>query len=160
MIFVLAVLLICQQFFLAPVTVKGVSMEPTFENNNKLIVNKLEKVNRFDMIVFHAPDADKNYIKRVIGLPGDKIVFKNDHLYINGQYYKEPYLEKEKEELYLGGLLTGDFEAAVPKGCIFVMGDNRKNSSDSRIFGAIKEDSVIGIVDFRYYPIQSMGSPD
>ena len=76
-------------------------MYPTFEDSNRVILNKISDVDRFDMIVFHAPDADENYIKRVIGLPGDTVEMKNDVLYINGKAYKEPYLKDSKNLLHL-----------------------------------------------------------
>ena len=95
---------------------------------------------RFDIVVFHAPEQ-KDYIKRVIGLPGDKVEYKNDTLYINGKAYSEPYLDEYKDELN-GGALTDDFtlkditeEETVPEGEIFVMGDNRRFSKDSRHIG-------------------------
>lgn len=90
-----------RHFLFAPTTVHGESMYPTFEDSNRVILNKISDVDRFDMIVFHAPDADENYIKRVIGLPGDTVEMKNDVLYINGKAYKEPYLKESKNLLHL-----------------------------------------------------------
>ncbi|WML44134.1 signal peptidase I [Neobacillus sp. PS3-40] len=164
--FALLVAFICRHFIFSPVTVFGESMKPTFEDQNKLIVTKISKIDRFDMIVFDAPDSNENYIKRVIGLPGDKVEMKNDTLYINGKKYKEPYLKTNKEGIASDEKLTGDFDlmsllgkSVVPKNSLFVMGDNRRWSKDSRIFGFISKDSVIGKVQLRYYPIKEIGAP-
>ena len=118
------------------------------------------------MIVFHAPDVDgKDYIKRVIGLPGDSIDMKDDVLYINGKAVEEPYLNANKEDNPINKL-TEDFslqektgESQVPKNMLFVMGDNRLISKDSRIFGFISYDSIVGEVKFRFYPLQEIGIP-
>ncbi|WP_409291477.1 signal peptidase I [Peribacillus sp. SCS-37] len=157
---------ICRQFLFSPITVYGESMSPAFEDKNRIIVSKLSRIDHFDNIVFHAPDADDNYIKRVIGLPGDRISVVDDVLYINGRKYKEPYLKENKSELPPGIKLTGDFtlqettgKARVPEGCLFVMGDNRLRSSDSRRYGFIRMDSVIGEVKFRFSPLRDAGIP-
>lgn len=162
----LIVVFICREFLFEPVMVKGESMRPTYEDADKIIVSKLGEVQRFDQIVFHAPDADENYIKRVIGLPGDRVEMKDDVLYINGKEYKEPYLQSNKEEIPRGECLTEDFtlyelwgENKVPQGSFFVMGDNRRNSYDSRRFGFISEKSLIGKAEFRFYPFNEAGIP-
>ncbi len=154
--FILAFL--CTNFFFAPSVVEGHSMSPTFEDKDKVIISKVSGIERFDIIVFNAPDADKLYIKRVIGLPNDHIVMKNDILYINGKAYTEPYLDENRKQYPLDKL-TGDFtleeltgESKVPEGKLFVLGDNRMESKDSRIFGFISFDEVIGEVKFRIYP--------
>jgi len=84
---------VIRYFLFAPIVVDGHSMMPTLHNGDRMIVNKLGKPERFDIIVFHAPEQ-KDYIKRVIGLPGDTVEYKNDVLYINGVAYEEPYLDK------------------------------------------------------------------
>ena len=86
--FALIVAFICRQFIFTPTTVHGESMSPTFEDENKVILSKTSDIQRFDIIVFHAPDSDENYIKRVIGLPGDSVEMKDDVLYINGKVYE------------------------------------------------------------------------
>jgi signal peptidase I len=151
---------IIRYFLFAPIVVDGLSMMPTLHNGDRMIVNKLGKPNRFDIVVFHAPEK-KDYIKRVIGLPGDKIEYKNDVLYINGNAYKEPYLDKYKK--ITQGPLTEDFTLkdligrdTVPKGEIFVMGDNRRQSKDSRIIGPVPLTKVIGDTKLIYWPISDM----
>lgn len=150
-------------FFFEGVVVHGESMSPTFEDNDKVIVSKMTEIERFDQIVFHAPDSEDNYIKRVVGVPGDTIEMKDDILYINGKPTAEPYVDEHKKNLMIGQKLTGDFTLAeltahdtVPEGYLFVLGDNRMVSRDSRIFGFIREDSVIGEVQMRFYPFSAI----
>ncbi|RLQ94582.1 signal peptidase I [Falsibacillus albus] len=160
---VLAILVvfIAKTFLVANYVVDGSSMYPTLKNEDRLMVNKigykLSDIKHGDIIVFHATPTD-DYIKRVIGLPGDTIVYKNDELYRNGKKVTEPYLDPEKKELESGNL-TYDFtleqdtgKTKVPAGELWVMGDNRRNSVDSRRFGFIKQSDVVGKLDVRYYP--------
>ena len=164
-VFALIIVVICRNFLFSPSVVHGESMSPTFENGNKVILSKIGDIKQFDMIVFHAPDQDENYIKRVIGLPGDTVSMKDDVLYINGKAYTEAYLTKNKLESTTLKL-TGDFtleeetgEKTVPNDSLFVLGDNRLYSKDSRDFGFINDDSVIGKVVLRIYPLNEIGIP-
>lgn len=150
---------IVRQFLFTPVIVSGESMEPTYHDKNRVVISKISTLEHFDKIVFHAPNADEDFIKRIIGLPGDTITMENDVLSINGKEYKEPYLKSNKAALPEGQKLTQDFEVKVLEGQLFVMGDNRANSMDSRIFGSIEEDSVVGKVKFRFYPFDEIGNP-
>ncbi|MCM3713173.1 signal peptidase I [Halalkalibacter oceani] len=148
-----------RQFLFAPVIVDGESMLPTLEDSDRLIVNKIGYVfgepERFDIIVFHAP-AGKDYIKRVIGLPGDRVEYRDDTLYINGEPFEEPYLD-ELRPLYQDGL-TGDFEldGVVPEDELFVLGDNRWHSRDSRDIGTVHIDEVIGKANVVFWPISNI----
>jgi signal peptidase I len=153
-----AIVFICREFMVTPVKVEGKSMTPTFEDNNRVIVSKLSKVDRFDMIVFHSPVSNEDYIKRVIGLPGDIVEVKNDVLHINNIIYEEPYLKANKKLLSTQEQLTDDLKVKVPEGSLYVMGDNRKKSSDSRDIGCITEDAVVGEVKFRYFPFTDLGT--
>jgi signal peptidase I len=110
------------------------------------------------MIVFHAPESDEDYIKRVIGLPGDIVEVKNDVLHVNNIIYDEPYLQENKKVLTTEEHLTDDFKVKVPEGALYVMGDNRKKSSDSREIGFITEDAVVGEVKFRFFPFTNFGT--
>jgi signal peptidase I len=155
---------VIRYFLFAPIVVDGLSMMPTLHDQNRMIVNKFSyeigQPKRFDIIVFHAPEG-KDYIKRVIGLPGDKIEYKNDILYVNGKAYKEPYLDEYKKQV-MDGPLTDSFKLkdtavaseTVPKGELFVMGDNRRFSKDSRHIGAIPMSKVIGKTNMVYWPIK------
>lgn len=162
-IFAGVIAFICRYYIFSPSVVVGQSMMPNLQDGNRIIVSKLSDINRFDEIVFNAPDADEHYVKRVIGLPGDKVEMKNDTLYINGKAYSEPYLKKNKEEIPPMEKLTGDFtlkeitqKNVVPKGYLFVLGDNRRVSKDSRVFGVIPMDSVIGKVKIRFWPFDEI----
>ncbi|MCM3710237.1 signal peptidase I [Sporosarcina luteola] len=148
-----------RHFLFSPVIVSGQSMEPTFESENRVIISKIHKLDHFDLVVFHAPGSQEDYIKRVIGLPGDTVVMKDDKLFINGKEYEENYIQENKERLFEDQKLTEDFEVTVPDGQLFVLGDNRRNSTDSRIIGCIDQDSVVGKVGFRFYPLNSIGIP-
>ena len=164
--FILAVLM--RQFIFTATTVYGESMAPTFHSGDVVIVSKVNDIKRSDTIVFDAPDSDQGerYIKRVIGMPGDSIEVKDDRLYINGELVEEPYLEKNKQKATLG-YFTENFtlddytgKSQVPEGYVFVMGDNRLISKDSRLIGFIALDKVIGKVVFRMYPLTEMKIPE
>lgn len=162
----MAIVLICRHFIFSPVTVYGESMEPTLDDHEKVMISKVSDIKRFDIIVFHAPDEDAYYVKRVIGLPGDNIKVVNDTLYVNGKAYSEPYLKENKANIESGSKLTGDFtlkeltgKSTVPKGCLFVLGDNRRISKDSRNFKFIPSKSVVGKIELSYYPLKDFGLP-
>jgi len=162
--FVIAVVI--RYVLFTPIVVDGESMMPTLNDGDRMIVNKIGyKIggpDRFDIVVFHAPEG-KDYIKRVIGLPGDTIEYKDDQLYINGKAYDEPYLDKYKSEL-TEGTLTQDFTLqeldpsldVIPEGYVFVMGDNRRYSKDSRHIGIISEDKIIGTTSVVFWPLNEM----
>lgn len=153
------VILAARQFVFEPVEVHGKSMMPTFEDNDRIVLMKISEIERFDMIVFGV-NNDKNYLKRVIGLPGDVVKMKGDRLYINGMETEEPYLEENRIEAEQMGYqwLTADFPAVtVPADYYFVLGDNRLNSIDSRMLGFIKKDRVVGEVKFRLSPLEQIG---
>lgn len=169
------IFLLIRHFLFVPVSVEGDSMYPTLHDNDRLILNKIEETNRFDIIVFPAPSdpnesgelnaSDKQYIKRVIGMPGDEIMMVDETLYVNGEAVNEPYLESVKEKLVPGETLTDNFTLAsltgvekVPENSYFVMGDNRANSLDSRVFGFIDEPTISGTIDIRIWPLKSFGS--
>lgn len=161
----LIIFVFIRTFFFSNYVVEGESMLPTLEEGNKLVVNKIgfeaSDLQRFDVIVFHANEKE-DYVKRIIGLPGDKISYQDDKLYINGKKIEEPFLERYREKV-LAGALTGDFtleevagQQIIPKGKLFVLGDNRRGSWDSRHFGLISIDQVVGKVNLRYWPLDEM----
>ncbi|WP_318245391.1 signal peptidase I [Psychrobacillus faecigallinarum] len=155
-------------FILTPIVVDGASMMPTFEDGDKVVVNKigprLTEYKRFDVIVFEAKE-DTNYIKRIIGIPGDRIAYENDELFINGEKYEEPYLDEYKKALLGNDTLTQDFkldqklgEIAVPEGHYFVLGDNRLNSIDSRdpSVGFVPMDKFLGSAEIVFLPLDNL----
>lgn len=151
--------LLIRQFLFTPATVSGQSMDPTFEDEQRILISKLYSIDHFDLVVFQSPISDEHYIKRVIGLPGDYLVMKDDQLYINGILHEEAYVQKNKEKVYEGSRLTDNFEVHVPSNHYFVLGDNRQYSQDSRQIGAIEKQAVIGKVSLRIYPFDSIGVP-
>jgi len=155
----LIVVFVCRQFLFSPVVVKGISMEPTFEENNRVIITKMSEIETFDLIVFQSPISTDQHIKRVIGLPGDQIEVIEDTLYINGKPFQEPYLDQNKENRMFNESLTEDLAIEVPDDSYFVLGDNRTRSLDSRIYGLIQKDAIVGEVKLRIFPFQSFGLP-
>ncbi|MEG1503468.1 MAG: signal peptidase I [Enterococcus sp.] len=163
-----AILVGLRQFVFTPVVVKGDSMDPTLIDGERVIALKNTEIQRFDIVTFPAPDdVGKNYIKRVVGLPGDTVEYKKDVLYINGKKYAEPYLDEYKSKLTDGQPLTDDFDLnklygseKVPAGELFVMGDNRRISKDSRMIGTIKEKDIMADVKFVFWPIKRFGTID
>ena len=162
--FVIAVLI--RYILFTPIVVDGDSMMPTLKDGDRMIVNKIGytigKPDRFDIVVFHAPEG-KDYIKRVIGLPGDTIEYKDDQLYINGKAYEEPYLDEYKSQI-TEGTLTQDFTLqeidptldVIPEGYVFVMGDNRRYSKDSRHIGIVSQDELIGNTSIIFWPVSDI----
>lgn len=157
----IALAFLIRTFLFAPFMVEGESMETTLHNQEKLVVNKaiyyLSEPKRGDIIVFHA-EAKRDYIKRVIGVAGDTVEVKNDTLYINGKEVDEPYLANKREEAKQQGVpLTEDFgPVKVPEGHIFVMGDNRLNSRDSRVIGPVDISTVVGRAEFVFWPMKEI----
>jgi signal peptidase I len=132
----------------ARIRVDGASMEPTLATGEYVVVNRLSyrlgTPQRGDIIVFHPPlDPQEEYIKRVIGLPGDEVEVKNGTVYVNGQSLNETYLDTKTN--YLGSW-------TVPADQLFVLGDNRNNSSDSHQWGTVAMDSVVGKAFLVYWP--------
>ncbi|MCT8136996.1 signal peptidase I [Anaerobacillus sp. CMMVII] len=163
LVVVLVLVVAIRAFLFTNYIVYGSSMMPTIQDRERVIINKIGydvgSPERFDMIVFHATETT-DYIKRIIGLPGDTIEFREDNLYINGELMEETYLNEMKEE-YKTRSYTDDFnlewltgEKQVPEGHIFVLGDNRRNSIDSRHIGFISMDQIVGKADIAYWPIK------
>jgi signal peptidase I len=141
----------------ARIRVDGSSMEPTLHTGEFVIVNKLayklSKPALGDIIVFHFPrDPKQEYIKRVIGLPGDQVTIQEGKVYVNGQEIVEPYISAPP--VYPGNSWQ------VPAGQLFVLGDNRNNSSDSHNWGTVPMDYVVGKALFVYWPLESWGIID
>ncbi|MBC1370791.1 type I signal peptidase SipZ [Listeria booriae] len=150
--------LIIRFYLFVPIMIDGSSMMPTLYDGDRVIINRFGNVNRFDVVIFKEEGTE--YVKRVIGLPGDTITYKNDELFVNGKKQDEPYLDSYKAQLQ-DGLLTDDFSTeemipggVVPKGTVFVLGDNRRASKDSRIMGPIPESKIIGTTPICYWPLE------
>jgi signal peptidase I len=148
---------ILQSYVFSRAVVTGPSMKPTFNNKDVIFVEKISTetghINRGEIIVFNSHrENNSNYIKRVIGIAGDKIEIKNSKVYLNGKLLSESYLSK--------GTATEPYSVntkiTIPKGYIFVLGDNRGNSTDSRMLGPIRVKDVKGHVIVRIYPFNEM----
>ncbi|MGP6147567.1 signal peptidase I [Jeotgalibaca sp. A122] len=160
--------ILIRTFLFFPFEVVGDSMVPTLTSGDRLILNRLGNVDRFDVVVFPAPDNptdDEEYVKRVIGLPGDEITYYKDDLFINGELVEEHYLEPLKETVN-EGQITNDFSlvdipgstsAVVPPDTFFVMGDNRQVSKDSRMFGFVPAEEIEGTSSLRIWPLDKIG---
>ncbi|CAH0122128.1 MULTISPECIES: signal peptidase I [unclassified Paenibacillus] len=156
-------------FVFAPFIVDGPSMEPNFETGERLIVNKLlydfRMPQRGEVVVFHVPDEGRDFIKRVIGLPGDTVKVEGDDVYVNGEKVNEYYIQDAIEQSNQEGRLYNSYlnfpngevpDGTVPEGKIFVMGDNRSNSKDSRSIGYVDIKEVVGRADLIFWPIQKV----
>lgn len=151
-----AVLWFALQFALQSTIVEGSSMEPNFFSDEWVMVNKLAyrfgAPQRGDVIVFHAPDAvDKDYIKRVIGLPGETVQVREGAVYVDGQPIQEPWLPRVDRTAF------GPYR--VPEGHVFVLGDNRPESSDSRLWpvAGLGEERIVGKVWLSVWPRRAWG---
>ncbi|MDQ7842799.1 MAG: signal peptidase I [Armatimonadota bacterium] len=131
--------------------VEQYSMEPTLLPHDRVLVDKflhrLRQPRRGDVIVLRYPlNPERNYIKRIVALPGDRLELREGRLFINNMPVAEPYVN---------GVPQGDFgPVTVPADAVFVMGDNRNNSEDSRSFGALKKDKIVGQAILIYWPPQ------
>ncbi len=157
----LSIFVVIYLFLMQPHEIKGSSMEPNFHDKEYILTDKisyrLHPPVRGDVVIFKAPvNPDVDYIKRVIGLSGDRVKVQNGVVYVNGDKLKEDYL-KDQTFLFPGSFMTDGVEITVPLEKLFVMGDNRAHSSDSRQFGPIVINSIVGRAFLRYWPINSLG---
>lgn len=171
-------------FVWQPVKVEGHSMDPTLADGERLIVLSTASIDRFDIVVAKETEdgQTKDIVKRVVGLPGDTITYKNDVLYINGKKVDESYLDEYKkafeddqlQETYAYNTLfqqlaensdafttdsdgNTEFTVKVPKGHYYLLGDDRIVSKDSRAVGSFSKSAIIGEVIFRFWPLSKIG---
>ena len=174
-----AVALAVRSFVFEPVRVDGTSMDDTLADGEIIFVTKFDygtawltlpwqdaetkekaprittggNPERFDVVICRYPGrGDTNFVKRVIGLPGDTVELRSGRLYINGGKYDEPYIN----DAYRGGFLNDMSPRVIPEGKYFVMGDHRDNSNDSRSVGTIDRNMIIGHVRAVLYPFGSV----
>jgi signal peptidase I len=155
----LVIAVLIKTFLFQAFYIPSASMDPTLKVHDRVLVNKLSyhlhSVHRGDIVVFKAPPQEetaqiKDLVKRVIGLPGDTIEARDNHVYINDRLLKEPYLP--------AGTVTDDLpKQVIPANSYFMMGDNRGESSDSRVFGPIKRSTIIGRAFVRMWPLTHLG---
>lgn len=143
-------------FVYQPVKVEGGSMEPGLEDQERIFINKLvyrwESIDRGDIVVFRYPrDPHKSFIKRVIGLPGDRVRIAFGHVYLNGELVEEAYVPEDF-------LDTRSYpDTVVPANSYFVLGDHRSMSNDSRDFGPVPRSYIYGKAVFGYWPMEKLG---
>lgn len=154
-VIIIGVLLI-KMFIVTPIRVNGDSMHPTLHDNDIMILNEigyhLNGVDRFDIVVIDI--RGEKIIKRVVGLPGDKIAFKDDKLYVNDELMEEKFQRGITEDFSITSL---GYET-IPDGYYFVLGDNRDDSVDSRILGLINEKQIMGKTSLIIYPFNRLGN--
>lgn len=145
----IVIVIILNNFVFMPARVTGTSMCHTLEEDELCFSFYYDKdnIDRFDIVVIQT-DESKKLIKRVIGLPNEKIEYKDNKLYIDGKYVKEDFLEDDT--------ITNDFVYKLRDNEYFCLGDNREVSKDSRIYGPFMKDSIIASHIFIYYPINKM----
>ena len=151
---IIVLVVLIRAFIITPVRVDGLSMYPTLKNGEILLLKKYNRsFDRFDIVVVKY--GNTKIVKRIIGLPGDNLKFVNNKLYINGKEIEEPFLS--------ASVITNDFDInkfnidKIPDGYYFVMGDNRTNSTDSRIIGVVPSKNILGITDFSLFPFNTFG---
>lgn len=156
-----SIFLVIYLFFLQPHQVNGQSMVPNFQDSEHVLTDKvsykMRDPERGEIVVFHAPPAANcpegtgcDFIKRIIGVPGDTIEVKENAIWINGNQLPEPYIPDDFA--ILPGNATKNKSITLGQNEFFVSGDNRPYSSDSRTWGPITKDEIIGRVFFRYWP--------
>ncbi|MCI5691859.1 MAG: signal peptidase I [Bacteroides xylanisolvens] len=147
---ILTAIIITRIFFFSPIRVNGTSMYPTLQDKEFMILNKIslkQGINRFDIVVVQ--ENNKYIIKRVIGLPGESVMYKDSKLYINGKVIEDNYSKTT----------TNDFDNVVlGENEYFVMGDNRAVSSDSRIIGPVNIKNIKGKTNLIIFPFNKMGT--
>lgn len=148
LIIILVVVLI-RTFIVTPVKVNGNSMYPTLIGEEIMLLNKLGKIDRLDIVVVKIDEKNDNLIKRVIGLPGETVEIKDNKIYINDKYF---------EDTYGYGVTYNIDKLTLDDDEYFILGDNRQISLDSRVFGKIKEDEIKGTASFVIYPFKSFGN--
>jgi signal peptidase I len=159
-VFLALVLYVVIQYAVQTVHVLGSSMYATLHDNDLLVASKisykLHPPQRGDIVVFKPPDeASRDFIKRIIALPGERIHIANSVVYINGQVLREPYLPEKWT--YNNNWPNSGQDQLIPPDEYFVMGDNRNHSSDSRTFGPIELDSILGKAEIRIWPLGQLG---
>ena len=149
-VIIIAIVLFIKQFIVTPIQVNGDSMYPTLKNGDLMILNRLSykfgSINRFDIVV--ADKGDSYVIKRVIGLPGEKIEYVNNQLYVNDELIEEPFLND---------VTTEDFVVTLEDDCYFLMGDNREISLDSRALGCFEKSKIRGTTSLTFFPFNRFG---
>jgi signal peptidase I len=166
------VALLLRTFVVATYSIPSGSMEPTLQIGDRIVVDKLSYhlhgIGRGDIVVFSTPPTENcagppvaDLVKRVIGLPGEIISLDDGNVYINGRLLPEPFLPPALRDDTYPGPSTAPYALhrayRIPPGDVFVMGDNRPESCDSRYWGPIRKSTIVGKVDMRIWPLSRIG---
>lgn len=162
------IVFLCVKFLVRPVTVDGSSMYPNLKDGesgfSNVISTFIEKPSRFDVVVVHYKPTDKLWVKRIIGLPGETIQYKDNKLYVNGKYVSEPFLDQEymDSQTNNGSInFTDDYGPITLKNNQYLcLGDNRRISYDSRRVGPFKGSDIVSKYVYVLYPFNEMGIID
>lgn len=156
-VIIVVVVILVRTFIITPVIVSGSSMKPNFNDGELLLVRKIKynekTIKRFDVVVIKKDKEE--IIKRVIGLPGEHISYKNNKLYVNDKLVQENYTHLNAKDFNLEEICTC---SSIPEGKYLVLGDNRPISKDSRSIGLIDEKDIVGKSVFRLWPITKIGT--
>lgn len=154
-VIIIAIIILIRTFIITPVKVNGDSMDSTLKDKEVMILSKIDylfnDIKRFDIVVIKY--GDEHIIKRVIGLPGEILEYKNNTLYINGKIVKEKYLNEKTEDFNIASLNYN----TIPNNCYIVLGDNRDVSYDSRYIGCIDKDDILGSANLVIFPFNNIG---
>lgn len=150
---IILLVVLLRSYIITPVQVDGKSMMPTLQNNDVLLLKKFDRnFDRFRIVVLDY--QGERLIKRIIGLPGEHIAYRDNKLYINGVETEETFSHEETYDFDLKNLGYD----VIPEGHYLVLGDNRINSMDGRLFGPVEKKQLKGIVDFSLFPFSSFGT--
>lgn len=148
-VIIILIVVLIRTFLVTPIRVNGSSMSTTLENGNFMILKKYDKkIDRFDIIVIKR--GKENLIKRVIGLPKEDIKYEGNELFINDELVENDF----------GTGYTNDFKDYCAEDEYFVLGDNREDSTDSRVFGCVKKEDITGTTNFVVFPFSRFGKVD
>lgn len=159
----IVVVFLCTRFLIRPVRVDGDSMYPTLHNNaigfSNILTYRMQGLKRFDVAIIYVPEKKEHLVKRVIGLPGETVEYRQDQLLINGKIVEEDFFDEDyKRSQSTNGIFTQDFgPVTLAEDEYFMLGDNRPYSSDSRLYGAFKKEQIKAKDVVVLFPFQQIG---
>lgn len=147
-VIIIIVVVLIRSFIVTPVRVNGASMYPTLNGGEIMLLNKLGKIDRYDIVVLKLQNGEDNLIKRIIGMPGETVEIRDNDIYIN---------DKKIDDKFGFGVTYNIDKVELKEDEYFILGDNRKISLDSRVFGKINKSEIKGTTNFVIYPFKSFG---
>lgn len=158
----IGVMLLLFNYVILNGVVNGESMLPTLVNNQRVLADQItysfSEPKRFDIVAVQFPNVDSMYVKRVIGLPGEKIMYVGGKLYVNGEEVAEPFLPADARTGNFNTLrLFPTTNGVIPENNYLVIGDNRNNSQDSRVLGTLEKEAILGRLRVSFFPLDRIG---